>query len=78
MRITVQYLDDVPPVDKSDILVMPMNGYYSVHGLPWFHNPNPDNDWARFIPSDHRVQVERSNYTDDYGLGIEDFTSQEW
>jgi hypothetical protein len=37
MRITVQYLDDLAPVDKSDVLVVPMRAYDSVRGLPWFH-----------------------------------------
>jgi len=46
-RITVQYLDDPAPVDKSDVLVMPMRGYDLVRGLPWFNKQNLDIDWAR-------------------------------
>jgi len=37
MRIAVQYLDDPAPVEKSDVIVMPMRAYELVHGLPWFH-----------------------------------------
>jgi len=33
-RISVQYLDYLPPVDKSDVLVVPMRPYDVVLGLP--------------------------------------------
>ena len=75
MRITVQYLDYLALVDKSDVLVMPMHAYDLIHGLPWFHKQNPDIDWARLTPCDYRVRVERRNDTDDYGSGIEGLTS---
>jgi hypothetical protein len=43
-RITVQYLDYPAPVNKSDVLVMPMRAYDLVRGLPWFHKQNLDID----------------------------------
>jgi hypothetical protein len=74
-RITVQYLDYHAPVDKSDVLVVPMPAYDRVLGLPWFPKQTVDIDWARLTPCDHRVRVERRNDTDDYGSGIEGLTS---
>jgi len=74
-RITVQYLDYLAPVDKSDVLFMPMRAYNLVLGVPWFPQQNPDIDWARIGPCDHRVQVERCTDTDDYGSGMEGLTS---
>jgi hypothetical protein len=44
---TVQYLDYLAPVDKSDVLIVPMRVYELVLGLPWFYKRNPDIDWAR-------------------------------
>jgi hypothetical protein len=46
MRITVQYLDSLAPVDESDVLVVPMRAYDLVLGLPWSQKINPDIDWA--------------------------------
>jgi hypothetical protein len=74
-RTTVQYLDYLAPVDRSDVLVEPMRAYDLVLGLPWFARQNPDIDWARLTPCDHRVRVERRHDTDDYGSGIEGLTS---
>ena len=45
-RITVQYLDHLAPVDKSDMLVLPLQAYDWVCGLPWFQKQNHDIDWA--------------------------------
>jgi len=47
MRITIQYLDYLAPVNESDVLVVPMREYHLVLRLPWFHKRNPDIDWAR-------------------------------
>ena len=46
MQITIQYLDYLAPVNESDVVVVPMCTYDLVLGLPWFHNRNPDMDWA--------------------------------
>jgi len=72
-RTTVQYLDYLAPVDRSDVLVVPMQAYDLVLGVPPFPKQNPDIDWARLTPCDQRVRVERRNDTDDYGSGIEGF-----
>jgi len=74
--ITVQWVDYLTPVDRSDMLVMPMRAYDSVLGLPWFPKQNPDIDLARLTPCDHWVQVEGRNETDDYGSGIEGLGSR--
>jgi len=74
-RITVQCLDYLTPVDRSDVVVMPMWADDLVLGLQWFPKQNPDIDWARLTPCDHRVRVERRNDTNDYGSGIEGLTS---
>jgi len=73
--ITVQCVDSLTLVDRSNVLVVPMRTYDLVLGLPWFPKQNPDIDWARLTPCDHRVRVERRNDTDDYGSGIEGLTS---
>jgi hypothetical protein len=44
MWITVHYLDYLPPVDKSDMKVMPIDAEDVVHGLSWFHKQNLDID----------------------------------
>jgi hypothetical protein len=46
MRITVRYLDNLAPVDESDMLVVPMRAYDLVLGLPWSQKRYPDIDWA--------------------------------
>jgi hypothetical protein len=46
-RITVQCVDYLAPVDRSDLLVVPMWAYDLVLGLPCIPNQNPDIDWAR-------------------------------
>jgi len=74
-RITVQCVNYLAPVDRSDMLVVPMRAYDLVLGLPWFPKHNPDIDWARFTPCDHRVRVERSNDPDYFGSGIEGLTN---
>jgi len=68
--ITVQCVDYLAPVDRSDVLVVSTRAYDLVLGLPWFPKQNPDIDWARLTPCDHRVRVERRNDTDDYRSGI--------
>ena len=75
-RITVQHWDYLAQVDRSDMLVMPMRAYNLVLGLPWFPKQNPDIDWARLTPCDHRVRVERGNDTDDHGSSIEGLRSR--
>jgi len=75
---TVQCMDYPAPVDRSDVLVVPMDAYDWVLRLPWFPKQNPDIDWARLTLCDHRVPVERRNDTDDYGSGIEGLGSREW
>jgi len=45
-RITVQYLDYLGPVVKSDVLVVPMDAYDLILALPWFQKRHPDIDWA--------------------------------
>ena len=40
-QITVQYLDYLALVDRSDVLVVPMRAYDLVLGLPWLPKPNP-------------------------------------
>jgi len=54
-RITVIYLDYPAPVDRSDVLVVPMRAYDVVIGEPWFPKQNPDIDWARLTACDQRV-----------------------
>ena len=78
IRITVQYLDYLVPLDRSDVIVVPMRAYDLVLGWPWFPKQNPDIDWARSTPCNHRVRVERRNDTDDYGSGIEGLGSRKW
>jgi hypothetical protein len=75
-RITVQYLDYLAPVERSDVLVMPMRAYDVVLGILWIPKHNPEIDWARLTPCDHPVRVERRNDTNDYGSGIEGFRSR--
>ena len=58
-RIAVQYLNYLTPVDRSEVLVVPIRAYDLVLGLPWFPKQNPDIDWARLTPCDHRERVER-------------------
>jgi len=43
-RITVQYLDYLSLVDELDVLVVPMQVFNLVPGLPWFYRRNPDID----------------------------------
>jgi hypothetical protein len=35
-RVTVQTVDYLAPIDKSDVLVVPMRAYDLVLGVPWF------------------------------------------
>jgi hypothetical protein len=42
---TVQYMENLSPVQESHVLVVPMRDYDWVLGLPWFQSRNPDVDW---------------------------------
>jgi hypothetical protein len=42
---TVQYMDHLSPVRESEVLVVPIQAYNLVLGLPWFQSRNPDIDW---------------------------------
>jgi hypothetical protein len=42
----MQYLPHLAPIDES-ALVVKMNAYDLVLGLPWFERHNPEIDWAR-------------------------------
>jgi len=44
---TVQYIEHLPPVQESEVLVVAMEAYNLVLGLPWFESGNPDLDWQR-------------------------------
>jgi len=45
--LLVQYFEHLKPVDKSDVLVVPMKAYDLVLGLEWFKARNPDIDWTK-------------------------------
>jgi len=45
--ISVQYFDYLAPIEESNVLVVPMQAYDLVLGLPWFRTRNPEIDWAR-------------------------------
>jgi hypothetical protein len=75
MQITVQCMDYLAPVDRSDVLVMPMRAYNLVLGLPWFNNQIHDIDWGRLTYCNRPVLVQRRSDTDDYGCGIDGLTS---
>jgi hypothetical protein len=42
---TVQYMEQLSPVQESEVLIVPMRAYDLVLGLPWFQSRNPDVDW---------------------------------
>jgi hypothetical protein len=63
--ITVQYLDYLAPVDRSDVVVLPMRDYDLVQSLPWFPKQYLDIDRAQLTPCDRKVRVEQRNDTDD-------------
>jgi hypothetical protein len=42
---TVQYMEQLSPVQESEVLVVPMRAYDLIFGLPWFESRNPDVDW---------------------------------
>jgi hypothetical protein len=63
--ITVQYLDYLVPVDRSDVVVLPMRDYDLVQFLPWFPKQNLDIDRAQLTPRDRKVRVEQRHDTDD-------------
>jgi len=41
----IQYMEHLSPVRESEMLVVPMQAYGLVLGLPWFQSRNPDVDW---------------------------------
>jgi len=43
----VQYFEHLKPVDKSDVLALPMKEYYLVLGFPSFNTRNPEIDWTK-------------------------------
>jgi len=45
--LLVQYFEHLKPVDESEVLVVPMNAYDLVLGLPWFKARNPEIDWTK-------------------------------
>ena len=45
--LLVQYFKHLKPVDKSEVLVIPMKAYDLVQGLPWFKGRNPEIDWTK-------------------------------
>ena len=77
-RITVQCMDYLALVCRSDVLVVPIRAFDWVLCLPWFAKPNFDIEWAQLTPWDHLVRVERRNDTDEYGSAIEGIRSQKW
>jgi hypothetical protein len=45
--LLVQYFEHLKPVDKSEVLVVPMKEYDLVLGLPWFKARIPEIDWTK-------------------------------
>jgi hypothetical protein len=45
--LMVLYMEPLTPVRESEVLVVPMQAYDMVLGLPWFQSRNPDVDWQR-------------------------------
>jgi hypothetical protein len=46
VTMTVQYLEHLAPVDEQEVLVVPIQAYDLVLGLPWFTSRNPNIDWT--------------------------------
>jgi len=44
MSITIQYMENLPPVPEPEVLVMPMRAYDRVLKLLWFKGRNPEID----------------------------------
>jgi hypothetical protein len=44
--ISVHYLDQLAPVDKPEVLIVPIRAYDFVLGMPWFTARNPEIDWS--------------------------------
>jgi hypothetical protein len=42
---TVPYMEHLSPDQEAEVLVVPMQAYDLVLGLPWFQSRNPDVDW---------------------------------
>jgi len=45
--LLVEYFEHLEPVDKSEVLVVPMNRYHPVLGLPWFKARNTEIDCTK-------------------------------
>jgi len=45
--LKVQYFEQLKPVDKSEVFVIPMMAYDLVLGLQWFKARNPEIDWTK-------------------------------
>jgi Aspartyl protease len=45
--ISVQYFPHLAPVEESEVLVVPIEAYDLVLGLPWFKARDPGIDWAK-------------------------------
>ena len=43
--VTVHYPDHIPPVQESEVLVVPMQAYNEVLGLRCYQSRNPDVEW---------------------------------
>jgi hypothetical protein len=52
-QITVQSLDDVAPVEESDVLVISMQAHELILGTPGVSKHNPNINWARLTCCDH-------------------------
>ena len=46
-KLHARYFDYLTPVDKSEVLVVPMSAYDPILGIPWFNAGNPEIDWER-------------------------------
>jgi hypothetical protein len=58
--ISVQYFPHLAPVKEPEVLVVPIEAYDLVLGLPWFRARNPGIDWAK-----GRLQSIRTQGSDD-------------
>jgi hypothetical protein len=47
VSLLVQYFEHLKPVDKSEVLVVPMKELVIVFGLPWFKARTPEICWTK-------------------------------
>jgi hypothetical protein len=45
LTLKVQYFDYLAGITESDCLIVPMQAYDLVLGIPWFKSRNPEIDW---------------------------------